>query len=122
MRRLVRKIPTALQVSSDYAILFHEGGTLKFGNLTDVIPYLELSSPLESRDRIWALVDLNKPGFFQPATIFVKSRPFFTVAAVSPHQKRHDWTSEVDTQVFCMKSWSFSEVLQASVNLSFGIS
>ena len=120
MRRLALKLPTALQISSEYAILFHEGGTLNFKTLKDVVPYLGLSFPPESHGRIWALVDLND-SLPEPATIFAQSRPFFTVVAASPYQKRHDWTTGVAVQRFCMKSWSFLEVLGASVNLSFCI-
>lgn len=35
IRRPAFRLPTALQVHKDYAILFHEGGISKFTNLDD---------------------------------------------------------------------------------------
>ena len=69
-RRLALLLPTALQVDSSYAILFHQGGVFELTHLCGHPEYLALSFPPNARpSRIWALVDSN-PLLPEPAGIF----------------------------------------------------
>ena len=111
MRRLALGLPTVLQVfKPKYAVLFHERGTVGF-------KHLGLQSPpgfgqdLGSR-RL-------KPILLESCTdIQLWSGPFFTVEAACAHE-HSKWVNAVPSEWFYMKTWSFSEFLQASVALSF---
>lgn len=118
IQRLALGLPTALQISKRYALLFHEGGVCQFSDLeTDEI-YNLLVSP--SPGRIWALVDSNED-LARPTGIFNTGR-LFVVQAASPRPERVRWLEQVDSQYFYMKGWSLSEVLQAYVGLPHGCS
>jgi len=51
----------------------------------------------------------------KPAPIFRHNRPFFVVEALSPRPTRFEWTKKVVWRYFYMKTWTLSEVRQASV-------
>ena len=116
VRRLALGLPTALQVRKDHAVLFHEGGTSIFLELSDVIPYLvPFKPPPHTPGKIWALIDSNR--FLpEPVEIFMRLRPFFTVEAVSPYQPGHiEWSQSFPSDCFYMRPWDLSEIIQASV-------
>ena len=113
MRRLALGLPTALQVRKEYAVLFHACGTAGFKNLDDAMLYLSLKFSPCSLSRIWALVDSNS-SLRDPAPIFTWSAPFFIVESVTSCERRM-WAEGVASDWFYMKTWSFSEVIQASV-------
>ena len=121
VRRLALGLPTALQVRKKYAILFHERGTNGFKRLDVAFPYMKLGFPPRSLGRIWALVDSNS-SLRDPASIFTSSVPFFTVESVRSCQQRRKWAHKVALKWFYMKTWIFSEVIQASVTPSFDTS
>jgi len=114
MRRLVLRLPTALQVREGEAILFHEHGVSRFEFINNNIPYLSLRVPHYSTGRIWALVDSSQT-VVKPAPLFQYGSPFLVVEAAPPFQPRLEWTKKVISQYFYMKLWTFSEVLQAYV-------
>jgi len=111
MRRLTLKLPTVLQASEEFAILFHEGGTSKFTCPTQVDRYLGLEHD-DYSGRIWALIGSD----LLPAQCFRADNPFFVVEAAS-RRDRFDWASKVHHQHFYMQTWAFSEVLQMYVAL-----
>jgi hypothetical protein len=114
IRRLAFRLPTALQVERDKAILFHGGGTSIFNDLQDVVPYLELEFE-NDRSRIWVLVDSNKD-LEKPAAVFCNGLPFFVVEAAS-RPSRFEWAKKGLFLKFYMKTWTLSELLQAYVIL-----
>jgi hypothetical protein len=111
LRRLALELPTALQITSDCALLFYEGGVKEFVDLKCASAYCDLGSEADPLGRIWALVDCNSE-LEAPAHIF-RDGPFFVVSAASPSPARQKWSRDVRSQLFYMKPWSFSEVLQA---------
>lgn len=117
MRRLALKLPTAFQVDSAYAILFHDGGVSEFTYLDDHPDYLLLwFPPNEDSRRIWVLID-SSPSFLEPAPIFRYDSPFFIVHATpSSHHLR--WLLKIGHVLFFMKPWSVSEIIQACVGLA----
>lgn len=122
MCRLALELPTALQVDSSYAILFHKGGVSEFTQLGDHLSYSALYPPRGSgsrSSRIWVLVD-SDPALFEPAIIFRDHSPFFIVDAMSPHPDYLKWPKPLNKHNFYMKPWSISEVLQAYVDLASG--
>ena len=121
MRRLVLRLPTVLQVAPGYALLFHNSGTSQFSDLTDLTPYEGLFFETDDHKRVWALVGSNN-SVKVPAPIFLNHRPFFVVEALSPRPMRFEWTKKVDWEYFYMKTWTLSELLQASVNRLFDTS
>jgi len=112
MKRLSLKLPTALQVEKGHAILFHDGGTSQFASVTDAVGYTELIFD-DPSSRIWALVDSNSD-LLEPAPIFRMHGPFFVIGVAS-RQNHFEWAKKVYRQHFYMKTWAFSEVLQAYV-------
>ena len=84
IRRLVLGLPTAMQFRDGLALLFHEKGTSRFIHL-NVVRYFKLTSPHRSPGRIWVLVDAGR-FLSEPAPIFIKAGPFFTVETVSPNR------------------------------------
>lgn len=111
MRRLALKLPTVLQVNERRAIFFHEGGTSQFLDLEDTEAYTGLKFN-ETSSRIWVLIYSNQVS--KPAPMFHTGRSFFVIQAGSRHQDFH-WARKVCFEYFCMKTWSLSEVLRASV-------
>ena len=118
-RRLALLLPTALQVDSSYAILFHQGGVFELTHLSGHPEYLALSFPPNAcPSRIWAIVDSN-PLLPEPAGIFSYFSAFFIVDAMLPQSPHHTrWLSKTGHKWFYMKPWSFSEVIQAYVDLA----
>ena len=111
MRRLALGLPTALQLDSTPPILFHERGVSQFTRNLDIYTVtkaLKLSPP----GQIWALVDSNQFAK-EPAAVF-RNTIFFVVEAVSFSYPRLERTP-LHTSLFFMKTWSFSEALQAYV-------
>ena len=121
MRRLVLGLPTAIQTYPHFAILFHEGGTSQFSDLESPDVYQGLRFGRSSHKRIWVLVDSNQY-LLQPAPIFRSRRPFFVIEALSPREKRCEWTKKVARVYFYMKTWTLREVLDASVTPLFDTS
>ena len=119
IRRLALGLPTALQISRDYALMFHEGGVCQFTDLENDKAYDSLMSP--GPGRIWTLVDSNQD-LAKPTGVFSTGRVFFVVQAASPRPQRVQWLERVDSQYFYMKGWSLSEVIQAYVGLPHGSS
>ena len=119
MRRLSLGLPTALQIESNRAILFYDGGVVEFADLKHGSNYTRLAPKGKPLGRIWALVDSNKE-FLVPAPIFTNG-PFFVVHVAPPRPTQDKWTKNVRTQPFFMKPWSFPGVLQAYVDLFLGI-
>ena len=117
IRRLVFKLPTAWQIREDCVLLFHETGVHEFKLPKSNEIYGRLPS---SGDRkVWALVDSNQ-SLEVPAGVFTHGPPFFVVEAASPRSPRLHWLRKVNYEPFYMKRWSFSEVLQAYVDLFHG--
>jgi len=115
MRRLALELPTALQICSSHAILFHKGGVSKLAH-TEIHPDykpLALLSKNPSK-RIWALID-SSPDLLEPSNIFKHFSPFFVVHVASHHSGHLDWVDEIGHKYFYMNSWSNMEVLQACV-------
>ena len=112
MLRLSLELPTVLQVQEGSAILFHQGGVSKFRHLNTSEPYEDLHSSSGGPGRIWALIDANE-SLAEPAPIFRSSTPFFVVEAASSRPKRFEWARKMNFRSFYMKTWAFSEVLQA---------
>jgi len=120
MRRLAFQLPTVLQVTASYAVLFHKGGVTQLTNLDNPNKYSPIYFPADQAfHRIWVLVDLN-PNNPEPAPIFRYGSPFFPVCTMSPHSKRPDWLNKLSIQRFYMKPWSILEVVQAYADLTFG--
>ena len=120
MHRLVLGLPTALQIDGSYAILFHQGGVSQFRDPNDRLAYVKLGFPLgDHRKRIWALVDTN-PDLSEPGKIFRHNKPFFIVDATSPRSNHLELLDQVAQKAFFMKPWSWSEILQAYVDLASG--
>ena len=118
MRRLALKLPTALQIHSSYAILFHEGGVFEFKDPENRPCYRSLALlSKNSSSRIWALVDPN-PDLLEPFSIFRYSSPFFVVDAASPRSEHLQWLKKVSHDYFYMRVWSDSEVLQVYADLA----
>ena len=118
MRRLVLGLPTALQINSDFALLFHEGGTSLFSTLRMLRPYEEFFNTSSPLAKLWVLVDSNND-LVEPSPLFTKRGPFFVVEALSPRIQRFNWTDKVSVQVFYMKTWTSDEVRQVSVTPLF---
>ena len=114
VRRLAHGLLTALQLLTGEALLFHALGTSRFEDLNDVTHYQKLSVEPGSAERIWVLVD-SSYSLPQPAGIFRRPRPFFTVEAVSSRQTHLRWAEDFAPEYFYMKIWEFSEILQMSV-------
>ena len=112
MRRLALKLPTALQVEEEHAMLFHDGGTSQFTSLASAVRYMGLEFD-DPSSRIWALVDSSQL-LSEPAPIFRASGPFFVVEAAS-RRSCFEWAERVHHRYFYMKTWTFSEVLQVYV-------
>jgi len=117
MKRLSLKLPTALQVENGYAILFHDGGTSIFTSVTEAVGYIGLRFK-DPSSRIWALVDSNND-VLRPAPIFRRRGPFFVIGVAS-RQNHFEWAKKVYRRHFYMKTWAFSEVLQAYVTPARG--
>jgi len=114
MRRLVLRLPTAIQVYPHFAILFHEGGISQFSDLQGPDTYGVLDFGRSCHKNIWVLVDSNQY-LVEPASIFRDHGPFFVIEAISPSEKRREWTKKVARVSYYMKTWTLEEVLQASV-------
>ncbi|KAF9645194.1 hypothetical protein BDM02DRAFT_681763 [Thelephora ganbajun] len=110
LHRLALKLPTALQIEPNCAQLFYQGGVKEFTHLEDGPRYTPLESKCGLPGRIWALVDSNRQ-LVEPAPVFQQG-PSFVVKASSPRPVRHEWTRDIRSISFYMKSWSFTEVLQ----------
>ena len=106
-----------LQINEESVLLFHKNGVHQFKHPRPT----EIYTPLLSSDdsKIWALIDRNQ-NLEVPAAVLTNGPPFFIVQAASPRSKPHQWHRKVDTETFYMKRWTFSEVLQAYVDLSLG--
>jgi hypothetical protein len=110
LRRLALKLPTALQINPNRALLFYEKGVKEFTEL-NAPAYNPLGPMADPLGRIWALVDCME-GLHEPAPVF-KNGPFFVVETTSPCPAGLRWTRNVRSNHFYMKLWSFVEVLQA---------
>ncbi len=110
VRRLTLRLPTALQIRPDEALLFHEGGTSIFQDLIDNGSYLGLESA-NPQSKIWVLVDSNE-SLEKLAGVFRMGRPFF-VLQVASRGDPFEWAKKVYFDRFYMKTWTLSEVLQA---------
>jgi len=120
VRRLSLGLPTALQIRSSEAVLFHEGGVSLFQDLINNLAYLGLGPGLKNpSSKIWVLVDSNFT-LQEPTPVFCMGYPFFVVEAVSREQ-RLEWCKKARSTYFYMKTWDFSEVLQAYVTLLSGV-
>lgn len=118
--RLVLELPTILQVTPFFVVLFHEGGVTQLTDLDNVDQYSAIRFPKDQRFlRIWVLIDLN-PSNLEPAPIFRYGSPFFLVCTTSPHSRNTDWLDKLVVERFYMKPWSILEVIQAYVDLTFG--
>ena len=117
IRRLAFKPPTAFQIRDDCPLLLHEGGVHEFALPMSNECYGRLRS--SGHSRIWALVDSNQ-SLTRPAGVFIHGLPFYVVEAAPPCHPRLQWLRKVNSEYFYMKGWSFSEVLQAYLNLSHG--
>jgi hypothetical protein len=112
IRRLALKLPTALQINSNKAFLFYEGGTFTFQDLQSTDEYLQLQFSNPS-SKIWVLVDSSN-ALSKPAPAFCMAHRFFVVEAAS-REILLKWAKKVVFIQFCMKTWSFSEILQVYV-------
>ena len=110
MLRLSLELPTVLQVEAGSAILFHEGGISQFRHLNMIEPYVDLKSSSGGLGSIDANDSLT-----EPASIFRRKTPFFVVEAASSRPKCFEWARKMNSRSLYMKTWSFSEVLQAYV-------
>jgi hypothetical protein len=110
MRRLALGLPTVLQLNHHPPLLFHEHGVCRFARPMD-----RLGSNVSSADKIWALVDSNRYAA-GPATV-LQSEHFFVVEAVPFSPPYLQWMDDRTACCFFMKQWSFSEVLQAYVEI-----
>jgi hypothetical protein len=119
MRRLAQRLPTALQISKSYAVLFHNGGVSEFTHLEGHPEYDTLGPSHKRSSRIWVLIDSN-PRLLEPADIFLYSTPLFVVDAMSGRSGRLGWLKKIRRTDFYMRTWSMSEVIQAYVNLTLG--
>ncbi|KAF9648091.1 hypothetical protein BDM02DRAFT_3187371 [Thelephora ganbajun] len=119
LRRLALKLPTALQIRPNHALLFCRGGVKEFSRLENRSVYHPLKSEHGPPGRIWVLVDSNRE-LHEPAPAFQEGF-FFVVEVSSPRPSRHEWIRGIRSMSFYMKSWSFMEVLQAQVDLPAGI-
>src|SRR5216684_2048546 len=110
LRRLTLRLPTALQIFPDEAVLFHEGGTAFFQNLTDSSTYLglEFANP---QSKIWVLVDSNN-ALDEPTGVFRMGRPFF-VLQIASRETGLDCANKFYFDRFYMRTWTLAEVLQA---------
>ena len=118
MRRLALKLPTALQIHSSYAILFHEGGVSEFKDPENRPCYRSLALlSKNSSSRIWALVDPNAD-LLEPLSTPKHASPFFVVDAASPRSEHFKWLKKDSHDYFYMRLWSDSEVLQAYADLA----
>jgi len=114
MRRLALRLPTALQLSASYAILFHERGVSRFPlDSLDYDDYRGLMLPPDAHPgQIWALIDSN-PTLPKPADIFMHNSPFFVVNAASPTSGNLGWLEKARYEKLSMNPWSLaSTVLQ----------
>ncbi len=106
------RLPTALQIRPDEALLFHEGGTSIFQDLIDNGSYLGLESA-NPQSKIWVLVDSNE-SLEKLAGVFRMGRPFFVLQVASSRAAHFDWwAKKIKFGRFYMKTWTLSEVLQA---------
>ncbi|KAF9648100.1 hypothetical protein BDM02DRAFT_2349856 [Thelephora ganbajun] len=119
LRRLALKLPIALQIRPNHALVFYRGGVKEFSRLENRSVYHPLSSEHGPPGRIWVLVDSNRE-LHEPAPAF-QGGFFFVVEASFPHPSHHRWIRDIRNICFYMKSWSFVEVLQAQVDLPPGI-
>jgi len=110
LRRLALKLPTALQIKPNHALLFHEAGVKQFQQPDEVESYEPLRSGRGPSGRIWALVD-SSWRVEEPAPVF-QGGPFFVVEATSPRPARREWIRRFEFDIFYMKPWTFTEVLQ----------
>jgi hypothetical protein len=115
MRRLALRLPTVLQIHPDHGFLFYEGGVCRFTYLDCAGFYLALCY----LDRIWVLVDSNQD-LAKPAETFNFRMPFFVVQAAAPRAPCIKWIRKVKVKQYTMNRWTFSEVLQAYVDLPHG--
>ena len=95
IRRLALRLPTALQIRSDEALLFHEGGVSLFRNLLNNGAYLGLGFNNPS-SKIWVLVD-SSPNLPEPAPVFRAGEAFFVVEAAS-REHRLEWCKKIRSQ------------------------
>ena len=114
MRRLTLKLPTALQVESSYAILFHEGGVSELTDLGNPFHSTITFSRKHSSKRVWALVDSDLDTL-NPPSIFMHFSPFFVVSsAPNPYKP---WLLGARYENFYMKPWSDLEVIAGYVDI-----
>jgi len=111
MRRLALGLPTVLQLDNQPPLLFHEHGVCQFLASDNVLAHRTLAS--KPPGQIWVLVDSNEL-VTVPAAVF-RGQTFFVVAAVPFSLSRLEWTNRLAVRHFYMKTWAFSEVLQAYV-------
>ena len=106
------RLPTALQLGPDSALLFFEGGVriITLLNLEEGTPYSVLESGDDPAGRIWALVDTHST-LKRPSPVFDEG-PFFVVQASSPRPGHCNWAKKVSHLKFYMEPWSFAEVIQ----------
>jgi hypothetical protein len=117
VRRLAHRLPTVLQVTESFALLFHKTGISELTGLKGDPGYAAFKFSPDYRSRIWVLADSNE-SLLKPAIIFRHDSPFFMVNAVSPRSEHLDWLKKVNYEDFYMKTWSLSEIIQAHVDLS----
>ena len=121
MCRLSLRLPTVLQVSRSYVILFHEGSVSELAHLDDLACYRALySSPDNRSSRIWALVD-SDPGRLEPAGIIKCHTPLFVVDTMPTFFDRPKWLFRIGHKCHRMKPWSALEILRAYVYLALGV-
>ena len=114
-------LPTVFQVESEYALLFHHRGTSQLSTPGRKPAYWPLYFGADARKRVWALIDSNDE-LITPSPVFRNQRSFFVVEALSPRPIRFEWTKKVSWECFYMKTWTLSEVRQASVTPLFSTS
>jgi len=108
---LMLKLPTALQIYPNHALLFYQGGVKEFVHLYSRAMYNCLSPEGGTLARICqALVDSGQE-LKEPSPDF-KGDPFFIVETLPSCPTRSEWTRRIRYEPFYMKQWSFSEVIQ----------
>ena len=107
LQRLALKLPTVLQVGLQAPVLFYRSGVKELGQPDDGAAYNSFMSRDDSLRRIWAITDTSRD--LHNLASALRVGPFFLVEAVSP---RSLWMDGSRTDVFYMKPWPFSEILQ----------
>ena len=118
IRRLMLQLPTVFQAgTTPHPILFHKNGVYEYTQPHDPYLFGALFSPAEDPScRIWSLFDqsLEAP---EPAGLLTSTAsPFFIVQAAFPRSAYDDWHKKLGPEIFYMKPWCFSELIQVYVD------